>query len=376
MVNISNIPAFIIRGAYTPPNLPETPVNFSQFLNRTVDVSNYPAEAFKYNFSDFDNNNVLRDSDLAAGDTSGTGFDRVIYADATGTTVTNYVHSLAIGNIKITYKDNTFYDAPPDSIRFFALSNGDLIISPRDTVRNDSGLLPQSQWKTVTIVSPINGLLQETTISAQDDPFPVCFTRGTLIETANGLVPVENLQKGDLILTQDNDLQPIRWIGIQHISTQALTKNLKLRPIRIQAGALGHLSPNMDLMVSPQHRILIRSEFAQKMFATDEVLIAAKHLLEIDGIDVAHNVTEVDYFHFMFDNHQIVFANGAASESLYGGAQTLISVGAKARQEIFTLFPELREVDPDNTPAKARVFVSGRAAREMVNQMGFAQQSA
>lgn len=363
MANILDIQAFIIRDTYTPPESFRSAVDFSQFINKTVDVSNYLEEGFTFDFIDGDNNGDLFDSD-GNDETPYTKEDRIKYANPDGTTTIEYVQSLGFGDIIITYKDGSTYDSstagPVEGVRFFALRNGDLIINPRDEVRNDPNLLPQSQWETVTIIGPISNVLERTTVSKGDDPFPVCFTRGTLIETANGLVPVENLKKGDLIVTQDNDLQPIRWIGSQHVSGKALTKNPKLRPIRIRAGALGHCSPNVDLMVSPQHRILIRSKIAQRMFGTDEVLVAATHLQEIRGIDVANDASEVDYFHFMFDSHEIVFANGAASESLYAGPQALLSVGEKAREEIFTLFPELRDSDPDSSPAKARVFVPGR----------------
>lgn len=369
MANISNIPAFIIRGAFAVPSSFTTPVDLSQLVGKTVDVSNYPDEAFTYDFTDAGNDGLLHDSDMAAGDTSGTTGDRIVYADAAGNPVTIGVQTLGFGNMRLTYDDGSTYEPPLDTIRFFALANGDLIINPLDSVRDDPALLPQSRWQTVTITSPISNVLQQTTMSSQDEPFPVCFTRGTFIETANGLVPVENLQKGDLIVTQDHDLQPIRWISSQHMSAESLTKNPKLRPIRIRAGALGRGSPNTDLMVSPEHRILIRSEIAQRMFGADEVLVAAKHLQEIDGIEVAADVAEVDYFHFMFDRHEIVVANGAASESLYGGPQALLSVGAEAREEIFTLFPELRNTDPDNAPAKARAFVQGQDARELADRI-------
>ncbi|MFD1797797.1 Hint domain-containing protein, partial [Paracoccus aurantiacus] len=73
---------------------------------------------------------------------------------------------------------------------------------------------------------------------------------------------------------------------------------------------------------------------------------------------------EVSYVHFLFDDHQIVRANGAASESLYTGAEALKSVGPAAVEEIFAIFPELQT--REHAPLPARQLASGRMARKLV----------
>lgn len=101
------------------------------------------------------------------------------------------------------------------------------------------------------------------------------------------------------------------------------------------------------------------------MFSADEVLVAAKHLLEIDGIEIADEVTQVEYFHIFFDRHEVVFSNGAETESLHTGPQALKSLGQAARDEIFTLIPELREQDSMDGRQSARALVSGRMGRQL-----------
>lgn len=197
----------------------------------------------------------------------------------------------------------------------------------------------------------------------------ICFARGTVIATDRGLIAVEDLLAGDLVQTRDNGLQVIRWIGCSRL--RHLTRVPHLAPIRIKAGALGDNVPSADLLVSPQHRVLVRSNIAQKMFGTDEVLVAAKQLLQIDGIDIADDLAEVEYFHILFDQHEIVFSNGAETESLYTGPMALAGVGSAALEEIFAIFPELR--DRDYTPEPARVLASGRMGRKLAvrhNQNG------
>lgn len=188
-----------------------------------------------------------------------------------------------------------------------------------------------------------------------------CFASDALIETANGQIPAGELQVGDLVMTRDSGLQPIRWVGSRKINAGRLATNPELRPIRISAGALGKGTPESDLVVSPQHRILVRSRIAHKMFGTDEVLVAAKQLCQVDGIEVADDITEITYVHFLFDAHQIVFANGAEAESLLVGAEALKTVGSAARAEILSLFPELA----DRPTEPSRVVVNGRMGRKL-----------
>lgn len=191
----------------------------------------------------------------------------------------------------------------------------------------------------------------------------VCFASGTRIETDRGLVAVEDLSAGDLVRTRDNGLQPVRWSGSVRVEVGPLTGNEKLRPIRIRAGALGDNTPSTDLLVSPQHRVLIRSVIAQRMFCADEVLVAARQLCQIDGIDIAQDVKEVAYFHILFDRHEVVFSNGAETESLYTGPEALKAISPAAREEIFALFPEL--ADREYTPQAARVLATGRMGRKL-----------
>ncbi|PZO67891.1 MAG: hemolysin [Paracoccus denitrificans] len=190
-----------------------------------------------------------------------------------------------------------------------------------------------------------------------------CFVRGTLIDSPDGSIAVEDLRVGDLVVTKDHGLQSIRWIGSKKVD--GLTRSAKaiVRPIRIRAGALGPDTPAQDLLVSPQHRILVRSTIVERMFNTAEVLVAAKQLLQVDGIDVADDLAEVEYFHLFFDQHEIIVANGAETESLYPGREAIKALPKASVEELFTFFPELR--DMDHTPVAARLLPSGRQARKM-----------
>lgn len=192
-----------------------------------------------------------------------------------------------------------------------------------------------------------------------------CFAGGTIIETQQGPRMIEAIRKGDMVRTSQRGFQPVCWIGSQKLSAENLHKNPQLRPIRIRAGALSSHTPFADLTVSPQHRILIRSKPAQRMFGTNEILVAAKHLLEIEGIEIVWEQDDVVYFHFMFEQHEIVIANGAETESFYTGDQALQSVGEATFAEISQIFPELENGNP---MLPAVPFVTGRRARQLVRR--------
>lgn len=160
----------------------------------------------------------------------------------------------------------------------------------------------------------------------------VCFAKGTLIETPEGPRYVETLKEGDLINTLDDGPQPIRWLG-----THTSPGTGRNAPVRIKPGALGNLR---TLYVSQNHRMLVSGPAAELLFGQAEVLVAAKHLVNDDSIRIVPR-PQIDYVHFLFDKHQIVFAECCPAESLYPGPQTLEVVEEESRDEIIARFPEL-----------------------------------
>lgn len=196
----------------------------------------------------------------------------------------------------------------------------------------------------------------------------LCFASGTLIETPTGATPIDDLNVGALVLTEDCGAQPIRWVGSRKLDSIDLELRPQLKPILIRAGALGPGYPRQDLVVSRQHRILVRSAIAQRIFGVDEVLVPANKLTEIDGVDIKQDNPEgIEYFHLLFDRHQIICANGAKTESLFTGPEALRAVSPEAREEIETLFPEICE--PDFQPDAARFIPEkGRQMRKLAQR--------
>ncbi|SFI90109.1 Hint domain-containing protein [Celeribacter neptunius] len=160
-----------------------------------------------------------------------------------------------------------------------------------------------------------------------------CFTEGTGILTPEGERPVETLRPGDMVITADHGAQPVLWIGASHLDRAALLARPKLRPVLIRAGALGADRP---LLVSPQHCVMRRDNDGKERF------LRARHLAETPLARVAQGRREVTYIHLLCARHEVLFANGVASESFYPGPQALIMLAPELRDSLFAVLPALR----------------------------------
>ena len=189
-----------------------------------------------------------------------------------------------------------------------------------------------------------------------------CFTPGTTIATPSGERLVEDLKAGDRIITRDNGIQQIRWVGSKTLDWEGLYKSPHLRPILIRAGSLGNDLPERDMMVSPNHRMLVAGNQTALYFEESEVLVAAKHLVDTAGI-CRMDVRNTTYVHFMFDNHEVVLANGAWTESFQPGDYSLKGIGDAQRSEILELFPELKTYKGLESYTSARKTLKRHEAR-------------
>ncbi len=165
-----------------------------------------------------------------------------------------------------------------------------------------------------------------------EPPSFACYAAGTLITGMGGPVPVEQLEPGDLVLTADHGLQPIRWTGARKVAGVG-----HLTPILIKAGALGN---DRDLLVSQQHRMLVQDWRNEVYFGDAQVLVAAKHLVNGTTIKPAP-MAQITYVHLAFDQHEVIFAEGCPSESLHLANAALTALDRDTLAELRSIFPEL-----------------------------------
>jgi hypothetical protein len=131
-----------------------------------------------------------------------------------------------------------------------------------------------------------------------------CFLRGTRIATPYGEVAVEDLRPGDVVLTLNRGRSPVRWIGRRVLDPLMLDRPQDAWPIRIRQGALTDSVPHRDLLVSPDHCMLVQ-----------DVLVPAKLLVNGTTIVQEERREPFEYFHIELESHDIVLAEGMLSES-------------------------------------------------------------
>jgi len=192
-----------------------------------------------------------------------------------------------------------------------------------------------------------------------------CFTPGTMIVTNRGDRLIEDLAPGDLVLTRDDGFCPLRWIGRREVSEAELLLAPRFQPVLISAGALGNSLPLRDLRVSPQHRMLITGMQAEVLFGEYEVLVPAIHLIN-DKTIRRMSQNSVTYLHLLFDQHQIICADGAWSESFQPGDLVLRSMNKEQCEELFALFPELDTENVQNVYPAARMSLKAHEARVLL----------
>ena len=203
----------------------------------------------------------------------------------------------------------------------------------------------------------------QATINAGDLASPPCFTPGTAILTATGYRPVESLGVGDLVQTSDAGLQPLRWVGAVTLSGGDLRRRPEFQPVRIRAHAFGPGCPARGLLVSPQHRVLLRDWRAELYHGEAEVLAAAVHLVDGARVLRAPAVKGIRYLHIMCDRHHIIRAEGLETETFLPAQAALSGVPRAALSELLALFPELAA--PGAAPVPARPILRGWEARVM-----------
>ncbi|MEM1388909.1 MAG: Hint domain-containing protein [Pseudomonadota bacterium] len=184
------------------------------------------------------------------------------------------------------------------------------------------------------------GLMQAArrVLRAAASPVAPGFTLGTLVETERGAVPVEALKEGDRVVTRDTGIQTVRAVTV--------TAAIRGQSVLIRAGSLGNNAPAVDLIVSPNHRVVVVRDQSVLFFEGPEVTCLAKHLVNGDSIEYVTTDRETRYIDISFDRPAALRAHGVWCECVPqrkapARDTTQASISAPPSADLFTLFPEL-----------------------------------
>ena len=205
----------------------------------------------------------------------------------------------------------------------------------------------------------------------------VCLARGTRVRTPDGPRAIETLVPGDSVITVDNGAQPVLAVTQQTFRFDPEGAEPANHPVRIRAGTIGNLT---DLIVSPQHRIVVRErtgDTVQDRFAAAK-LLAEEHY---GGIRYACGVRSVDYHNLFLPRHNVIFAENAQVESLYPGPLTRRSPFLSVAPALRANFPQLWWAGTLDEVAQiygppARTIMSRRSIRSAIagGRLGFPTQ--
>lgn len=189
----------------------------------------------------------------------------------------------------------------------------------------------------------------------------ICFTPGTMIMTPDGARDVASLIEGDLVQTADNGHAEVLWLGNRRVSGARMKAIPSLTPVRLRAGALDKDVPDAGLLVSPDHRMVLRGPHARALYNCDEVLVTARDLVNDHSIIRDHSLREVTYIHMMLPAHEIVFANGVPTESFHPASAELSAMDEIEEGRLYDRLPDLRG-DMQNYGGYARRVLSDSEA--------------
>lgn len=197
---------------------------------------------------------------------------------------------------------------------------------------------------------------------------PLCFARGTLIRTPTGDVPVEALRPGQMVLNAEGKRIRLRWMSHRGLSAAELMLEPGHRPVCIPEDYFGPGQPYRDLWLSPQHKVVVGGWQTELLFLQSEVFVAAKHIAA--ATEQAHGAQNgVEYFHLLFDRHEVVIANGLPSESLFPGDVAIASLTCEAREDLDRLLIQQGRAGHGYGPT-ARMALTAREARTLMWYVG------
>ena len=162
---------------------------------------------------------------------------------------------------------------------------------------------------------------------------------GANLRTPCGERRVEYLRVGDLIVTRDNGLQPVRMIWTRTVNTTELAADPSLAPVSLPPRAIGPMMPKKTLMVGGAHRLLIPGWRLEDEDDTENCLVPAR---DVTGLDLGDaKAAEVTYYNIVFDTPQVFCANGLPVESFTPSEDTLVYVPKDAQEDLRRAFPDL-----------------------------------
>lgn len=162
------------------------------------------------------------------------------------------------------------------------------------------------------------------------------------VRTPLGARHVDILHPGDMVVTRDNGLQPIRMIWSRTVTAAEMRERPELAPIRLRPRAVGPMMPSRDLRIAHGHRALIPGYRISGVADEQPCLMRVGALaMASDEAFIDMSAESVTYYNLVFDSHQVFCAEGLPVESFRPSPKAIASMDVAAREELFEIFPHI-----------------------------------
>lgn len=205
-------------------------------------------------------------------------------------------------------------------------------------------------------MTEMNATIHQRGFSIALNCAPVCFMAGTLISAPSGPVAIEKIARGDLVMTADGRIEAVSWVGRQTICTH-FSDPLRVLPIRIKANALDENVPARDLLVSPDHALLV-----------DGILVQAGALVNGHSIVRETDVPLIfTYYHVETENHSLILADSVPAETFVDNVDRLAFDNWSEHEALYPGGKPLKELDYPRAKSHRQL---PRTLRERLHERG------
>ncbi len=162
------------------------------------------------------------------------------------------------------------------------------------------------------------------------------------VRTPLGARHVEILHPGDMVVTRDNGLQPVRMSWRRTVNAAEMRERPDLAPIRLKPRAVGPMMPMRDLRIACGHRALIPGYRISGVADVQSCLMRVGALAEVsDDAFVDMGEETVTYYNLIFDNQEVFCAEGLPVESFRPSPKSIAEMDVAARDELMEIFPHI-----------------------------------
>lgn len=176
---------------------------------------------------------------------------------------------------------------------------------------------------------------------------------GANLRTPCGDRRIENLRPGDLIVTRDDGLQPVRFVWSQTFSAAEVAADPSLAPLHFKPRAIGPMMPQRPLTVGGAHRVLVPGWRLENADDRTSFLVSARDLATVHDESYSERLKgDITYYNVIFDRHQVFTANGLPVESFLPNPKTMSAMKSDVTDKITEIFPELLRSPSSYPPAE------------------------